>query len=173
MSIASIRRKTFGNAEVFGVEVEYEEPEGEFVDRLARLSYLLLGQKLGSTEFYEVEDIGAAMKWVRGDCGRRTGGPLCSCTADDAFRWIVSILSDEVSAAPHASRFPVDVARFNLSFHPTHGSGWLILIACSGEGRILYRKSMDADLVVAVAPISTIEEALVEAHSFLESLVSH
>lgn len=163
--------RLFGEREVFAVQIDNEENTST-LPRLARLSYWLFNRKLGSPELYEAEDIVAAMKWVRGDCGRRDGGALCDASDELTQQWIMMRLVNGTEEPTALTEFPTDVARFNLAFHPTHGAGWFFLVACGDVGRLLFRASEHSALVSGRAPIASVESAIRDAYSYLDGLVA-
>lgn len=169
--IETLSTRLFGQREVFAVQIDSEQSPSA-LPRLARLSYWLLNRKLGSPELYEAADILDAMKWVRGDCGRRDGGALCGASDELAHQWIMMRLVAGTEEPTLHTGYPFDVARFNLAFHPTHGAGWFFLVACGDVGRLLFRASELSAVVPVWAPIASVESAIADAYSYLDRLVA-
>lgn len=168
----SLSSSLFGKRHVFAIQIDYEVASTS-CSRLARLSYWVQDRRLGSLELYEVMDILIAMKWIRGDCGKRDGGGLCRLSDDLIHNWILATLTSDSEDQLVSSDLPLDVARFNLAFHPTHGACWLFLLSCGSIGRLLLRESESSPLVSVTAPIADLDAAVVDAYACLDSLVSH
>ena len=159
----------FGSRCKFLVKVETHASEESGLI-LCRLNYVIEDQEVGGDEWFEVEDVLQAARWVRHYAGKRQSKNLYDTPTASLFTQVVSVLYGETEPDERSDDF-TEVSRFNLWFHHSLGSAVILLFAWKANGRILFAQGRDEQPRELFCNISNVESSIESAMERLDSLV--